>query len=330
MKTAVLFNDTRPHFHHGCDRVMSVLEKKLHQRGITVVATSAVRHDWWLDEALLRTIAQSDLLIINGEGTLHHGSRHGVNLLRLTTHEARIGKPLYLINALYQENPASWGEQIRLFDGVWARDSWSAKELSTAWGAEVGHFADLTLCDGFVEFDFDRKGMVFGDSVKKAITRELARVSIKTKGNTLVPTVHRIKSPKGKTGVAAIPRLIYGKIYQTIWNARYPNFAMMPDQDAYAAFIARSALHVTGRFHGACFSILTRTPFLTLSSNSWKLEALLADCGLAADRLVAPGDLSKAVGRRNWGFTAEEMHNIERYVASSNVASDRAFDSIAA
>ena len=330
MKTAVLFNDTRPHFHHGCDRVMSVLEKKLHHRGITVIATSPVRHEWWLDQALLRTIAQADLLIINGEGTLHHGSKHGVNLLRLAHHEARSGKPLFLINALYQENPAYWGEQIRLFDGVWARDSWSAKELSTVWGTPVDHFADLTLCDGFVEFGSERKGMVVGDSVKKAITRELARVSVRTKGTQLVPTVHRIKSPKGKTGVAAIPRLIYSKIYHTIWNARYPNFAMMPDQDAYAALIAGSALHVTGRFHGACFSILTKTPFLTLSSNSWKLEALLADCGLAADRLVAPGDLARAIGRRNWDFTAEEMQNIDSYVTWSTTESDRAFDQIAA
>ena len=308
---------------------MSVMERKLHARGVRVIATSAVRHEWWLDAALMRQVAAADLLIINGEGTLHHGARQGANLLRLADHEVRGGKPLYLINALYQQNPASWGDQIRKLDGVWARDSWSAGELSALRGAEVGYFADLTLCDGFVEFPFDRAGMLIGDSVKKGITRELAQVSGKTQASTLVPTVHRIKSLKGRKGLAAVPRRIYGAIYETVWGMRHPQFSMAQDEAAYAAVIAKSALHVTGRFHGACFSILTKTPFLTLSSNSWKLEALLADCGLDADRLVAPGALAAAVGQRDWDFSAAERANIARYVAMSVTASDAAFDVIA-
>ena len=102
---AVILNDTRGDNHFGCFRVMRMIEANLAVRGINVIANSIVRTDWEKNRSFLEAMAKSDLVVINGEGTLHHGSRHGERLLKVVDHPARAGKPVVLVNALYQDNP---------------------------------------------------------------------------------------------------------------------------------------------------------------------------------------------------------------------------------
>ena len=124
--TAVLMNDTRGHAHFGCQRVMRVIESNLESRGITVIARSLVRNDWEADRAFLDAASKCDVIVINGEGTLHHGASHGEKLLRIAAHPVRAGKPVALINAIYQENPEHWRRYLDGIDLISPRDSWSA------------------------------------------------------------------------------------------------------------------------------------------------------------------------------------------------------------
>ena len=53
--------------------------------------------------------------------------------------------------------------------------------------------------------------------------------------------------------------------------------ASTPDVYAYINWIKSLDLHITGRFHGACLSILAEKNFLAFPSNSYKTEGLLKD-----------------------------------------------------
>jgi exopolysaccharide biosynthesis predicted pyruvyltransferase EpsI len=44
--------------------------------------------------------------------------------------------------------------------------------------------------------------------------------------------------------------------------------------------IKEASLVVIGRFHGACLSILAQRPFVAISSNTRKIQGLLADARL--------------------------------------------------
>lgn len=331
MSTAVVFNDTRIHQHFGCDRVMAVLEAGLTSRGVQIIARSPVRHAWWDDAALMRKIAEARLLVINGEGTLHHGGAQGEALMRLARHPVRGTKPLFLINALYQENPPDWGEALKAFTGLWARESRSAAAMSLATGRKVGFFGDLTLCgESILGADGSRSGVIFGDSVKKKVSRRLAQLSSTQPGCRLIPIVAELKTVRDRTGVAAFARRVENRLVTAIDRWRYPALNLLPDQQAYAEALRRAALHVTGRFHGLCFSVATGTPFVTLSSNSWKSEALIADAGLSPERLVSLDRLGPDLLNRDWAYSAQERVSIRDFLAMSQAAAAMAFDEIAA
>ena len=100
---------------------------------------------------------------------------------------------------------------------------------------------------------------------------------------------------------------------------------------AYLDLLSRKALSVTGRFHGICLNLVTATPFICISSNSWKVEALFEDAGLDPRRLVAMGDLSAGfVTNNDWSFSDVEKANIAAYLAKTRRQAADMFDLIMA
>jgi len=68
-----------------------------------------------------------------------------------------------------------------------------------------------------------------------------------------------------------------------------------PDLNAYLLWLKSLDLHITGRFHGACLSILVGTPFFAIKSNSHKIEGLLKD--MKCEHLLTDG--AKPVNIKN-------------------------------
>ena len=319
---AVILNDTRADGHHGCARVMRLLEEGLARHGITVAARSPVRHDWRRDTALTRALGEADLVVINGEGTLHHGTPWGALLLRVT--EA-VDCPVVLVNALWQENPADWDRWLARLEGVWARDSRSAAALSERLGRDVPWVPDLTLsapipgCPG--------TGILFGDSVRAEDSARLADLA-RARAAALVPSVTSLKRRKGR-GPLRLLRDGQIALLHRAMSRRVPGFALAPDEAAYARAVAGAGLHVTGRFHGVCYAMAARVPFLALASNSWKIEALIADAGLSPDRLVTPGGLEAALARYT-GWSADETLALDAFLDRAGTGAEEMFRAIAA
>ncbi|MEO5325270.1 polysaccharide pyruvyl transferase family protein [Mesorhizobium sp. CC13] len=313
---AVILNDTRGHPHFGCFRVMRAIEHNLGRRGVEVAATSLVRTEWWNDRSFLEATAASDLIVINGEGTCHHGSRHAEGLLRIVEHPVRGHRPVVLINALYQENPAEWARYLEQMDAIWTRDSWSAAEVRERIGREIPWALDLSMSEGEhpVAETAKRDLLTIGESVVGNVSRSLVKASQTHPQARFLPIVTTMKSRKPEyPAVFRVLRDIYVQGHLLTFKIRNRDSIFSASEQEYAGYLLRSFLHVSGRFHAVCFALTTRTPFLTLPSNSWKIEALFADVGLDLRRIVNPAEIGDLISRpETLKFDAEEEVNLTR------------------
>lgn len=325
----VLMNDTSNRFHHGCARVMRLLCKGLTDRGAKILATSPARHDWESDQFFLAAVRDCDGVVINGEGTLHHGSKAGERLLRIATHPASRGKKKFLVNALYDSNPDCWREFLSEFDLLMARDSDSAHQLSAAVSRTVEWLPDLSLSEAVEDNIKQRMGMIIGDSVRLERRRELAKYFAIVEGGAYVPTktlTHAIwRTPI--LGFALSNALFF--VYNAYPNIRLGKIEMPTDEMSYIERIASAELHITGRFHGVCFSLLTETPFLALSSNSGKVEKLLVDLNLGTSRMIDGNSLrGMSIDPGDFDFKSSELAIVRNSLSEARDKTSVFFDQL--
>ncbi len=115
----VLIGDTSlnsPHF--GCQLVGQTFREQFSRCGLDLVASLPFNYERFAASPAL--FEKADLLIINGEGSIHHGRYH--ELVKLAT-----DYPAALVNCVYQENP-HWPE-LENFHYISARESLSAEEI---------------------------------------------------------------------------------------------------------------------------------------------------------------------------------------------------------
>jgi hypothetical protein len=320
----VVMNDTSGRSHHGCARVMRLLYAGLGREDLQVTARSAARHDWAQDAAFLAQLRQADLVVINGEGTLHHGRPAGARLLAVVNHPD-CKAPVAVINALWQDNPQDWAAMLGRCALVSARDARSAAAMRVG-GAEVRVVPDLSLTGGAAMQDAPRDGLIVGDSVRIAARRALALAGARLDARALVPT---------KTRTGAIwhwppTRAVLSAIYHGAMPP-LPPLHLCADEAAYLATLGQAEMHLTGRFHAICLSLITGTPFLATASNSWKIEALLADAGLPASRIIAPSALADLTRQDiDQPLTPGEVTGIAGFLARAQVDGAALFSDLGA
>lgn len=118
MSKIVLINDTSLfNTHFGCQLVGQTIREQCARVGLTIIASLPLKFDVNLAKPWLQ---RADLVIINGEGSIHHG--RNTQLLKLADNY-----PAALINCVFQEN----GQQrsLRNFRYLSARESLSAAEM---------------------------------------------------------------------------------------------------------------------------------------------------------------------------------------------------------
>ena len=71
-----------------------------------------------------------------------------------------------------------------------------------------------------------------------------------------------------------------------------------------------------GAFTPYVFTIDTDM-FVSLSSNSWKINALINDVGLNPQRIISRRSLSEKLILQDWSFSMEKSDNINRFLTST-------------
>ncbi|RYF95695.1 MAG: polysaccharide pyruvyl transferase family protein [Caulobacteraceae bacterium] len=327
----VLINDTRADLHHGCWRVMRTLEAQLARVGLRVLARAPAHLDWRKDPAVGQAIARAALVVVNGEGTIHHDRPAGAALLAVGAAARAAGVPAALINASWDANGPAYAEALGDFSLVSARETRSAAQIQSA-GLSARVVPDLSLFEPVVPPP-TRAGVGFTDSVLRGVALDL-ETARKRLGGIALPIHFNPPGLKGslknlRDGVARRDLADPGFLARAIAARLAWRAAETPDEADYMARVARLDLLVTGRFHAATFALAARTPVLAAESNTHKIGATFDDAGLAPWRRIAPADLTADLLDRARHWEPAETAALEDFLADGRRATTALFDDLA-
>ncbi|MCC2659177.1 MAG: hypothetical protein K0Q76_4285 [Panacagrimonas sp.] len=303
MAKILVFNDTTRYRHYGCDLVMNSLHRNLRERGhrsqsVHWVGTGVSKRF----DAIVRAHRDADAIVVNGEGVIHHDRKHALELANLAGRAKDAGLPAHLVNAALFENSPALYRALSRYDSVFVRDG-ESRAAARSHGIEAHEVPDLSF-DAVAHLGLapvPRSGLLVTDHVDPGATRRLREVA-QTLGGRWRP-------------------LMRGPVIPHAWVRLLGARRFLRD-------VARSEWVLSGRFHAVTLCIATRTPFLAISSNTRKIEALLLDVFGNADRLLPaiPDAEALRARRATIPFTPQEHEALDAYLRTGTVRTRAMFD----
>lgn len=318
-KRALLLNDTSLTGNHGSHLVIDRLIELAKRHDIRI----SQRHALSVPLDGLST-DEIDLVIVNGEGSLHHSTKAARAIAAVPAWAANRGIQPFLINSIYQENSAAILEGVSKYKQIYVRDPRSSKELE-ALGVKPRGVVDLSLTwEPECSLDEGRSVVVVMDSTVPKTNSELFDFSRRLRNGYFMPFRSLPPTVDGREWQNAIRSVHFGlrKLaanmrLSPLNRARYAN--ILPSFDQFVSYICRKArMIVAGRHHAVSIALNLKIPFVAVPSNSFKVEALLEDVGLQ-HRLIsrAPEELTESELLGKFGaYTDDELARIEAYLAS--------------
>lgn len=258
-----LFNDTAVAPHMGCQAVSDAHARMLGRQGHMVVYRGFVTQFRKIgrleeNEAILKALENArlhkvlnncDVVIVNGEGTIHHHG--GQHLLAILGAAQELGKPTLLVNSVF--------------------------EATTGFDSVLRRLEDFTVRDRLSELHAKERGiscrLVWDSSLEASYSSE---VSDRSTGKTIITDWHGTRSEDTGDLLRRFCDNPVGDVeYVPLQHARaYETWASGPS-------VFRSAKQViTGRHHGCYFCIKGRQVFIPLGSNTFKIEGLVEMSGV--------------------------------------------------
>lgn len=304
MRKVAVFNDTRPMRHFGCDAVMAAIEANVAARNGTVIHRHPVGKPWDDDQSALAALAEADVVLINGEATMHRELPVAVRWSKLGPYCAAIGKPCYLANATVQHIKGTIPENLAAFSGIWVRDSRSAAELrhlglAGEMTGDLTYFHDLprhrpTEARGLVLDSADSRHDM--GAVAAALRLDYVAMRYSNRGlKAFRKRFLRWQYERGKPSIRVAGITTFQK---------------------FAAYLAARPFVVTGRFHGLCFAVNCGIPFAAMSLSNWKVDAMLYDIGIGAGRLYQPGQVPEPLDARELDLMARYKADVQQRIAA--------------
>lgn len=257
---ALYLNDNAVIPHVGCKAVTDGHDRLFARLGIEVVHRF-YKNDLWfakaagahpervdaIEAAFGPLIASVDAVIVNGEGTFHHG--RGEDLLAFLAAAQRRGRATFVINALIQEM-APYAETFGACDAVVTRDPVSF-EQALALGARAHLLPDAFVLAGFADG------------------------GARAPADLVVTDYHGAAA--GGPG-AIIDRLLHERDGQvTYFPLQSP--LVSSRWRSTVDFLRGASCIVSARHHGCYAAALAGRPFVIMASNSHKMEAFRAMTG---------------------------------------------------
>lgn len=272
MKIA-LFNDTGNFPHVGCLAVSNAHERLFADENIEIAYrfyVNELRELWCgsrsrtrtalLSSAVIDAISGSDAIVVNGEGTIHHGG--GLHLLAILDLAIELGKGAFLINATLQEIP-EYQDVLSRLDDLVVRE-WYSAEYASSLGAK-----SRVVADSILEADFyDGIDLLYKDKI-------------------VLTDCHHTRQD-----VYKIFNIISEILEDDVIRFPLESRERVEDWKETLRKFRAAKLVITGRYHGIYLAAMARTKFIALPSNSWKvpavLEALCASNSLSnCDNLIS-------------------------------------------
>lgn len=286
---------------------MEQLKQQLRYVGIATIWTRSVNSDWRQDRDVLLKFPRPDIVVVNGEGSIHHTARNSraQSLVQLAEFARRqMGVPAVLVNTTLHAMQDEDAHHLRAYNSIYLRSE-ASQRILTRMGVDTGYVVqDLTLCATPEDCRHRRRGVIATDSTIPAIT-ELLDGASKRNGWEYLSMVHKGKRPEA--------------LDARLW-------AVSPA----AAFIEHLQTHryaVTGRFHCATLAILSKTPVVAIESNTPKIRSLFKDI-LGDTRRILPPEELKNLDLSQFEYTDIELEKIDKFLAKHRKRAAAMFQSI--
>ncbi|MDC2979736.1 polysaccharide pyruvyl transferase family protein [Pelagibacteraceae bacterium] len=330
MKKAILFNDTSNEMHHGCNLVIYAIKKLLIKNNIQLIYSIFSGTDWRKDKLLLKKIKKEkiDLLVVNGEGTIHHDQYYAKILIQVSELAQKYNIKSVLINCTYDSNDPSQKKLLKNFNIISVREKKSKEDLEGI-GVNAIVVPDLSFYyfQNIQLIHKHKRSLFVSDSVLSDYSQSLFMFAAKN-NYKFVPILsfYRLKifNPKSWMGffkfllVTLYLKLTINKS-ETIFFKNLYRFQGKYFTRTYVNLINSNKFLITGRYHDVCIAIMCRTPFVSIKSNTFKIQELLNDIGINKNRVA--NDISSINNimrdRKISYFDDFEIANIYKFLFSS-------------
>ncbi|MBH0237647.1 polysaccharide pyruvyl transferase family protein [Methylobrevis albus] len=208
-----------------------------------------------------------DVLVANGEGSMHHRSSAYKSKIDLLRAAAERGKPFHLLNTVWQENGAQDADLLRQAASINVREIISRDALL----AETG--IDAPICPDFsyyADIDPEVPHVDYGGEV---VVTDFYSTEF---GSFVRP----MGGPFSKLPFMDMKALGWSEMVNALKTA---------------------SLLVTGRHHAVFAACRARATFVALTGNTHKIEGLISSAGVNIPVCKHPGDLKDGMrwARRN-------------------------------
>lgn len=230
-------------YHCGCAAVVDYLQTQIQQVAVCVT------HD------------EYDVLVVNGEGSMHHQSINYHKKINEMSRAISSGRPVYLVNSVWQENGVQAQMLMRQVKWTVMRESLSQQELWQTCRLR----SDVRIdCSYWAALD------------PTAPTQDFQNATVVTD----------FYSQEFEQFVR-----INGGVYQ-----KYSYVDLKEWQwSSLVNSLKTASLLVTGRHHAMYAACRARTPFVVLTGNTHKIEGLIEMSGLPIPVCRHPNQLKAAI-----------------------------------
>lgn len=331
---AVLLNDTSVNNHHGCSLVVENIYKYCQETDIEILHTVKINGRWDVDENI-NIIKKANVVLINGEGTMHHSKNKAIVLASSAIFCRQNGIFPVMINSVYEKNNDYINKAMAFFKLIFVRESRSQSVLSDL-GLKSMIVPDMTFGSNInYAFKLSNSYVLYTDSVDNELTNKLYALHKNTKGSRFITTKRRATKNQGvQTQSWYIKKYIRNILFwiqkrkkrKAKLNAEIEQM-YIDSTDDFIKIIANARFIITGRFHILCLALQTRTPFVVLSSNTHKIEGLLNDIGLG-NRLITVNQLYSDDLTTFMRFDEDEDKKISEYCEQSKTKIYEMFEEV--
>jgi len=187
-----------------------------------------------------------DLLVVNGEGSMHHEAPNHCTKMAAIAEALNAGKRVLLVNTVWQANSNVHDERLRQINAITVREVMSYNELQARHGIE-------------------------------------SRIHLDASYWAHVDETARFTDRQGATVMTDFYSYEFGHFVRTVGGPfrKYPYLDMSRGSWSSLVRELRSvSLLVTGRHHAVYAACRARTPFVALKGNTHKIEGMIRMSGL--------------------------------------------------
>ena len=313
----ILLNDTRSDEHIGCELVVTNSLRKCQEYGLNVTTTISTAQAPEASNLLSPLLLNTDLVLLNGEGTLHDDKDNALSLLEAAKLAKEKGCKVVLYNALWANNPKG-KSYLPNFDLIFCRDQASLEAVLSDYPEAIAEVVpDMTFVTEIPKMSTtERQGTLVTDSVRKKKCISLAKFAISNNYSFAPMSTAFFRKLKGQP---LLRWRISKKLTQPVGEIDTPN--------SFLHKLLTTDSVITGRFHTACLSLLCGTPVYCISSNTQKIQSLLKDFGLESSATM-PELPVKSVMEKQWTEHTEKREATQEKVKTAAARIDSMFQSI--